>query len=48
MLPVLAYADPDAAIAWLCPRFRFSEQSRMTGRDGEVRDRRPPHDQAVP
>jgi len=36
MLPVLAYADPDAAIAWLCRVFRFSEQSRMTGRDGKV------------
>jgi uncharacterized glyoxalase superfamily protein PhnB len=36
VLPVLAYADPDAAISWLCRVFRFTEESRMVGRDGTV------------
>ena len=36
VLPVLAYADPDAAISWLCRVFRFTEESRMVGRDGKV------------
>lgn len=36
VLPVLAYHDPDAAIAWLCRVFLFTEQSRMVGSDGKV------------
>ena len=34
VLPVLAYADADAAMSWLCRVFRFTEVSRMVGRDG--------------
>ena len=36
VLPVLAYADADAAMSWLCRVFRFTEVSRMVGRDGRV------------
>lgn len=35
IVPILVYADVDAAISWLCEVFGFKERLRVTGPDGQ-------------